>query len=90
MVFKDGTQLCLTNEEMKAEFIKNLKVVISTHPNDKYILLGEEDSNTFCNCDNCQEAIKKYGTPSGVDMIFVNPVAEEIENWLAGDPEENY
>lgn len=80
---KDGTQLCLTNEEMKAEFIKNLKVVISTHPNDKYILLGQEDSNTFCNCDNCQEAIKKYGTPSGVDMIFVNSVAEEIENWLA-------
>lgn len=78
----DGTQLCLTNEEMQEEFIKQLKVIITNHPDQHYILLGEMDSNTFCDCDNCKAAIEKYGTPSGVDMIFVNHVAREIQAWL--------
>lgn len=78
----DGTQLCLTNEEMTKEFIENVKKVIITHPEDKYILLGEEDANTFCTCSNCRDAILKYGTPSGVDIVFVNKVAKAIEEWL--------
>ncbi len=80
---KDGTQLCLTNEEMRKEFVSNLKITIANHPNEHYILLGEEDSNTFCNCDNCKAALEKYGTPSGVDMAFVNKVARDINTWLA-------
>ena len=79
----DGTQLCLTNEEMTVEFIENIKKVILTHPDDNYILLGEEDHNTFCTCKNCTDAIAKYGTPSGVDIVFVNKVAKAIEEWLA-------
>lgn len=79
----DGTQLCLTNEEMTLEFIENVKKVILTHPDDNYILLGEEDHNTFCTCKNCLAAIQKYGTPSGVDIVFVNKVAKAIEEWLA-------
>ena len=78
----DGTQLCLTNEEMKAEFIKNVKIKVQSNPEDEYILLGEEDAHTFCTCTRCTEAAEKYGTVSGVDMVFVNSVAEEIENWL--------
>ncbi len=79
----DGTQLCLTNEEMRKEFVSNLKTIIANHPDDSYILLGEEDSATFCDCDNCKAAISKYGTESGVDMVFVNKVARDIKEWLA-------
>lgn len=80
---RDATQLCLTNEDMRKEFISNLKAIISSHPDQHYILLGEEDSNTFCDCENCKKAIEKYGTESGVDMVFVNSVAREIKAWLA-------
>lgn len=79
----DGTQLCLTNEDMRQEFVKNLKNIIASHPDKHYILLGEEDSNTFCDCDNCKAALELYGTPSGVDMVFVNKVARDIKAWLA-------
>lgn len=78
----DGTQLCLTNEEMRAEFIKQLKVIITNHPNQHYILLGEMDANTFCECERCKAAVEKYGTCSGVDMVFVNSVARAIQEWL--------
>ncbi len=79
----DGTQLCLTNEDMRLEFVERLKTIIKSHPDQHYILLGEEDSNTFCTCDNCKAALELYGTPSGVDMIFVNKVAKDINAWLA-------
>lgn len=79
---KDGNQLCLTNEEMKAEFLKNLKNIIASHPEQEYILLGHEDNNTFCNCSTCTEAIEKYGTPSGLEVVFTNEMAYEIEKWL--------
>lgn len=79
---KDGNQLCLTHPEMKKEFIKNLKTIIQTHPTKDYILLGREDNNTFCNCTSCNEGVAKYGSKSGLDVVFVNSVAEEIENWL--------
>lgn len=78
----DGTQLCLTNEEMRKEFVARLKYIISSHPDEHYILLGAEDVNSFCYCDNCKKAIAKYGTESGVDMVFVNKVARDINAWL--------
>ena len=79
----DGTQLCLTNTEMRAEFVKNLKNIIQNASRERdYILLGAEDDNTFCGCQNCRDAIRDYGSPSAVDMRFLNAVAEEIEAWL--------
>ena len=80
---EDKTQLCLTNEDMRKEFVSRLKIIIQSHPDEHYILLGAEDHNTFCYCDNCMKAIEKYGTESGVDMVFVNKVARDINEWLA-------
>lgn len=79
---EDGTQLCLTNEEMRKEFVQRLKTIIASHPDKHYILLGAEDVNSFCYCENCKKAIAKYGTESGVDMVFVNKVARDINAWL--------
>lgn len=78
----EGTQLCLTNDEMKAEFISRLKIIISAHPNDDYILLGQEDNAPFCSCSRCLADIEKYGTASAVLMRFTNSVAAEIKQWL--------
>jgi hypothetical protein len=79
----DMTQLNLSNEEMRQQFVANLKVIIAAHPSDQYILLGEEDHNTFCDCAKCQELLAKYKTPSAVDLLFVNAVADDIKAWLA-------
>ncbi len=78
----DKTQLCLTNEEMQAEFLARLKLVIASHPKEHYILLGLEDHNTFCDCERCSAAVAKYGTESAVDMIFVNKMTRAINEWL--------
>lgn len=74
------TQLCLTNEEMWAEFVKNVIQRIIDRPDSEYFLLGQEDRPTFCGCARCLEQIEKYGR-SGVMMRFINHVAREVEKW---------
>lgn len=86
-----GDQLCYTNEEMKAEFIKNIKEFIIADPAAIYVSIAQEDHNTFCNCDKCRAKVEEYGGAdkggeAGVIIAFGNDVAEAIEIWL----KENY
>ena len=78
----DGTQLCLTNEGMIQEFIKNVKQLVADNPNTRYIMLGQQDRNTFCNCPECSKQVAKY-RESGVQIQFVNKVAKAVDEWLA-------
>lgn len=81
-------QLCITNNEMKAELIKNLKKFIVEMPDKKYFMIGQSDMHNLCDCDRphadgemtCRESHKKYGT-SGTMMRFVNSIAREIKEW---------
>lgn len=78
---KDGTQLCMTNDEMRAEFTKNLIELIESRPDASRCMLGMEDSNTFCDCSKCSEEVKLY-KESGTQMRFVNKVAADVQAWL--------
>ena len=75
----DKTQLCLTNEEMRKQFVENLWQIICEKPDAEYFMLGQEDDDTFCDCERCRASHEKYGGRSGTMMVFVNHVAEEIE-----------
>lgn len=79
-------ELCLTNEEMKIEFIKRLKAIIAETPNSKYYNLGNEDNTQVCGCDACSAYYEKYGRAAGAGYIyanFLNSVSEEIDAWIA-------
>lgn len=78
----DGTQLCLTNEDMQAKFTENLKTIIEDLPDAEYFMLGQEDYNTFCDCNACAESNAQNGGESGTAMIFINSVARKIKAWL--------
>lgn len=77
----DGTQLCLSNEEMRAEFTRVIIELIKTHKDYNYIMLGQEDINTFCYCPLCYDKIQTY-KESGVMMHFVNKVAEDVQAYI--------
>lgn len=79
----DKTQLCLTNEEMRKQFVENLWRIICEKPEAEYFMLGQEDDDTFCDCERCRASHQKYGGRSGTMMVFVNKVAEEIEQRIA-------
>ena len=72
-------QLCLTNEEMTAEFIKNVTQLFIENPKVEFIHIGHMDSNEFCACENCKEWIKSRNTnDSGLMVDFTNRVARGV------------
>ncbi len=75
----DGKNLCLTNEEMREEFVLRVIEIINNAPNATYFMLGQPDTNTFCNCENCQKELQKYNGFNSVIMInFTNYVVQKV------------
>ena len=73
------TQLCLTNEQMKAEFIKNALDTLRVNRDMDFISISQNDWHGACQCDKCQAVVKEEGGESGPLIHFVNSVAEAIE-----------
>jgi uncharacterized protein DUF4838 len=75
----EHTQLCLTNEEMRRELIKNLKERLRAHPAATIASVSQNDWRGNCQCYQCKAVDEKEGSPAGSLVYFVNAVAEAIE-----------
>lgn len=72
-------QLCLTNEDMIGEFVKNVTQLFIENPKVEFIHLGQTDNQTFCQCDSCKSWIQNRGTnESGLMVNFTNRIAREV------------
>ena len=76
----ERTQLCLTNEEMRAELIRNLKERLRNNPAATIASVSQNDWHGNCQCSKCAAIEKEEGSPAGLMLRFVNAVAEEIED----------
>lgn len=77
----DGLQLCISNEEMTKEFIKNVISFAEKDVKSEYIMLGQQDGASMCNCPKCSATAEKYRY-SGLMMRFVNKVAKAVGEWV--------
>ncbi len=78
-------QLCITNEEMTAQFIENALKIIEEkgfRGNTAALMVGHEDNHSFCNCARCLESDKKYGGHGGTMLRFVNKVAKAVNAYV--------
>lgn len=73
------TQLCLSNNMMCRELIKNLKNEIRENPGYWCYDVSQNDNRFPCECSRCNTLVKKYGGQSGILIWFVNKVASEIK-----------
>ncbi|HTL29932.1 MAG TPA: DUF4838 domain-containing protein [Tepidisphaeraceae bacterium] len=73
-----GAQLCLTNEEMRKELVKNALELIRKDPDAGIISITQNDCGNPCQCDKCQAIVKREGAESGPLIEFVNKVAADI------------
>ncbi|MEA1952705.1 MAG: DUF4838 domain-containing protein [Planctomycetota bacterium] len=72
-------QLCLTNEEMRKEFIKNALARLKATPGANIISISQNDWHGQCQCQKCKAIDDAEGSPAGSLLQFVNAVAAEIE-----------
>ncbi|MCK4998671.1 MAG: DUF4838 domain-containing protein [Anaerohalosphaera sp.] len=75
----EHTQLCLTNEEMRGELIKNLKKRLRANPDATIASVSQNDWRNNCQCEKCVTTDTQEGSPAGTLLRFVNAVAKEIE-----------
>ncbi len=75
----DHAQLCLTNEEMRKELVKNLKGRLRSNPAATIASVSQNDWYNNCQCKACAAIEQEEGSPAGLMLRFVNAVAADIE-----------
>jgi len=75
----ERAQLCLTNEEMRKELIKNLRERLRNNPAATIASVSQNDWYGNCQCSKCAAIENEEGSPAGLMLRFVNAVAEDIE-----------
>ncbi|MBN1806293.1 MAG: DUF4838 domain-containing protein [Sedimentisphaerales bacterium] len=73
-------QLCLTNEEMRKELVKNLKADLRKNPDATIASVSQNDWHGNCQCEKCSVIEKEEGSPAGLMLRFVNSVADDIKD----------
>jgi len=80
----EAKSLCLTNDEVKNEFTKNLIEIIKQKPKEKFVMLGQEDNQCVCMCEKCEALRAKYNyIESAVVLTFMNDVVKQVNAWVA-------
>ncbi|NQT03999.1 MAG: DUF4838 domain-containing protein, partial [Planctomycetes bacterium] len=75
----ERAQLCLTNEEMRKELVKNLKANLRKNPAATIASVSQNDWHGNCQCAKCAAVEKEEGSPAGLMLRFVNSVADDIK-----------
>ena len=79
------TQLCLTNPEMTAEFIRETRAILRADPESDIISISQNDGSHIsmigpCQCAKCLAVeAEEGGEHSGPILRFVNTVAAALE-----------
>ena len=81
--FRDA-QLCLTNEDMRQELVKNLKEKLRANSAATIASVSQNDCFGNCTCPLCRAVDEEEGGPAGSLLRFVNAVAADIEPEFPG------
>ena len=72
-------QLCLTNEEMTQELIKNVLETLRKNSDAKIIDISQNDWHGFCTCEKCKAVDDAEESHAGTLVLMLNKVAEAVE-----------
>ena len=74
-----ATNPCLTDPEIYATVLKNVRKELETNPTTTIISVSQSDYEQSCYCPNCAKiAEENGGNYSAVWITFVNKIAEDI------------
>jgi hypothetical protein len=75
----DRAQLCLSNPEVLQIMIERIKKRMRESPDNLIYDVSQNDWYNPCQCDKCQAIVQREGGESGINIWFVNQVAEAVE-----------
>ena len=80
----ERAQLCLTNDEMRAELTKQALEWLRKDPTAGMISIAQNDCHGACQCEKCKAVLAEEGTEAGNLIRFVNAVAADLEKEFPG------
>ena len=75
-------QACYTKPEtleLAAQTLENKYINTATGP---YLMVGITDGKGSCDCEDCKAATNTYGNAAGVQMVFMNKLANKLEEYM--------
>ena len=86
----DGEQLCYLArgnqekyEDMQKHVLDQITSYLETDKDCIYIPFMQEDINSWCNCDECNKTISKYGGyATSTQIIFCNDLGDKLQVWI--------
>jgi len=79
-----SAMLCLTEQATIDAMIQAVVLEYGEVPDAKFVTVGQEDGNTYCQCPDCQAIAAQEGSQSGPVIHFVNAVAAGVEQQVPG------
>ena len=70
------TQLCLTNPDVLAITVQNLRKAIDERPELTHWSVSQNDNVSYCQCEKCKALDEQHGGQMGSLLTFVNAVAD--------------
>jgi len=80
----EHAQLCLTNPNVLKIVTESIKKRMRESPEYLIYDVSQNDWDNPCQCDKCQDIVKREGSESGVIIWFVNQVAAAVEKEFPG------
>lgn len=75
----ENAQLCLTNEDMTRELIRNVLETLRKNPDAKMIDVSQNDWHGFCTCAKCKAIDDAEESHAGTLLTMLNQVAEAVQ-----------
>ncbi len=75
---REPKQLCLTNPEVLAEMIKEVRGQLANGNGQPIVSITQDDNQDYCECANCKKVDEEEGSHAGTMIRFVNAVAADV------------
>lgn len=80
---RTGTQLCLTNEEVKNVVTDEALALLEKQHDPsaplQILSITQADNGFYCQCENCKALDEATGSPAGTMLTFVNEIARRLK-----------
>jgi len=73
-------QLCLTNPEVLAEMIREVRQYLGNGSGQNIISVTQDDNQDYCQCAECKRVDAEEGSQAGTMLRFVNAIADDIKD----------
>jgi len=75
---RNRSQPCLTNHGVIQALTESVLNRIRKHPEEAFVVVGQNDGHVYCQCDKCQALTDREGSAAALVLHAANCVADEV------------